>query len=59
MKTLKTTPELIKDIEHEIKVTEKCMKESAKKGDYREALEYQQSIGTLEFVISLAKGELD
>lgn len=59
MKTLKTTEQLIKEIEQEIKVTKKCMKEDVKKGDYESALENKHSIMTLEFVIDLAKGNCD
>jgi excinuclease UvrABC helicase subunit UvrB len=59
MKTLKTTKQLIKELEEEIKVTEKCMKDYAKTEQFDMALENKNTIMTLHFVIALAKGELD
>ena len=61
MKThkLKSTKQIIKELEEEIRVTEKCMKEYVKQEDFEQALSSKNSILTLEFVIELAKGNLD
>jgi hypothetical protein len=60
MKTpkLKTTKQIIKELEEEIRVTEKCMKEYVKQENFEEALDSKRIIMTLNFVIDLAKGNL-
>lgn len=56
---LKESKQVILELEEEIKVTEKCMKECIKKENFEEALDCKRSIITFNFVIDLIKGNLD
>jgi hypothetical protein len=58
MLKLKSTKQVIRELETEIKSIEMSMEDSVNRGYFGEAHEYKNTICTLNFVIDLIKGKL-